>query len=133
MPHLKMHFCTKLGRPLKGWEPVYLSDLPNYDVDAWVEQMWSEGAAQPLLHHLDIKVPSDGVCDDTIIQIKDVSNGMNHVLGMHYAGIPMNRGACDFPVTCWFQNVCYKEGLVNIGSLGLYEFRDRVSSEATAK
>src|SRR5208282_2701036 len=69
LPNTNFHFRTKNGHRIKGWKAVYLADIAHPDLDAWVEQMWREGAAQPLLRTVDVRVPSEAACVDAERQV----------------------------------------------------------------
>jgi len=126
MPSLSMRFKGKLPGAFKGWKPLYLSDS-HVSADDWVEQMWKEGAAQDLLHQVQVKVPQEhqraAVVRDVLqeaIAIRELTEDE-----AAWSDLPMSRNACDGIVPCEFQSVCYSDGLIEIEKLG---FRPRLES-----
>jgi len=131
LPNTQHHFRTKNGHRIKGWKAVYLADMAHPDLDAWVEQMWREGAAQPLLRAVDVRVPSEAACVDAERQVLLEALRMRELLleRPSYATLPMVRGACDGGVVpCPWQYVCYHEAVVDPATLGLYERRECAKS-----
>jgi hypothetical protein len=126
------HETRKKSGELKGWIPVYLADMLNFSPDAWVEQLWNEGLAQELVHHITVNVPSEPVCQDTRIQIRTEAERLHRLLEGHtaetWATLPMSRAACDPPGRpCPFQPACYSEQIVQLENLGLFSRRNRSS------
>jgi hypothetical protein len=125
MPNLGMRFKGKLPNALKGWKPLYLADT-HVDPDAWVEQMWKEEAAQGLVHHISVKVPTDAQCALILKDILSEAIRMRELQeeNTSWSSLPMSRNACDgLGVTCPFQHVCYGDGVTRIEKLGLYQLR----------
>lgn len=124
LPNRKLRFLQKDGTPFHGWKPVYLADV-GMDVGEWVETMWTEGAAQALLHHVEVVVPPNSVCDDTVRQILWEAAAIRELVEERasggYLAQPMSRGACDAGhVACPFQEICYSVTPVDVLATGLY-------------
>ena len=130
LPNTNYHFRTKNGHRIKGWKAVYLADLAHPDVDAWVEQMWREGAAQLLVHTVDVRVPNEAACVDAEHQVLLEALRVREVLTERpsYSTLPMVRGACDSIIPCPWQYVCYNESVVDPATLGLYARREPLYS-----
>jgi hypothetical protein len=124
MPSLQMRFKGKLPGAFKGWKPYYLEDAKT-DPDAWVEQMWQEGAAQDLLRHIQIKLPQEPQRSCVVSDVLLEGLAMQKVVeeSTSWQALPMSRNACDAVVPCPFQYVCYTDGLVEIDKLGIYQSR----------
>jgi len=128
MPSLQMRFRKKDGKEFKGYLPYHLADHRELDVDAWVEQLWREGAAEELLHELRVNVPTELQCAEVVRDILTESVMMRvlNVESTSWRDLPMSRNACDTFYPCPFQEVCYSGGsLVEIQSMGLYRKRER--------
>jgi len=122
--HLPLRFRLATGKPPKDWKPVWLADLSDVDAADWAEQAWREGATRDLLHEVEVRVPSDATCEDTVRQMVAVAGEMVALAGADWREQPMSRGACDGPfVPCPFAAACYTENLVSVDSLGLYNRR----------
>lgn len=133
MASLPMRFKTKDGGAFKGWKPVWLAEQAYPDTKAWAEQLWEEGAALPLIHHLPIAVPDEQVCAGTVGQILQEGLRMRDAVtdrtAIPWSSLPMSRGACDGRSgPCVFQNACYAAKVVPLDTLALYTKRtsDRV-------
>jgi hypothetical protein len=118
MPSLQMRFKGKTPGALKSWRPFYLSDS-HITPDDWTEQLWKEGAAKEMLHHVQVKVPTDEQCAAVVLDILTEALEMETLKKMEtpWNGLPMSRNACDGMVPCPFQNACYSEGLVRLDNL----------------
>ena len=123
MSSLPLRFKRKDGRDFQGWKPTYLSD-ERVSVESWVEQLWKEGAAQEVMHTIEVKVPTEHQCSRVLSDILVESLAMQEASGDHWTMQPMSRNACDEWVPCPFQTVCYGD-VVDVASLG---FRPRQPS-----
>ena len=124
MPSLQMRFKGKLPGAFKGWKPLYFSDA-HVEATEWVEQMWKEGAARGLIHHVRVNVPSPAHC--VAVEQDILSEAMRiHELSVeqaHWTAMPMSRNACDQWTPCSFQPICYADGIVQIEKLGNFKRR----------
>lgn len=130
MPNLRMRFRRTDGQDFTGWKPVYLADMAGGDeaVHTWVEQMWREGAAEPLMHHATIECPPDSTCENIVAQVLGEAGEMRRLrverASSPWHALPMSRPACDQFTPCPFQSVCYSDRVVEVGELGLYQRRE---------
>jgi hypothetical protein len=133
---LAMRFRHADGEKPKGWKAVYLADQPYADYDEWVDQMWREGVVEQLVHHIEITVPPDSVCDDTTRQVMQEAIRMREMLeergSIGHLAVPMSRGACDLFIPCEFQEVCYSVKPVDPAATGLYQIRSAERDKVTA-
>lgn len=127
MPSLQMRFKKKGGGEFQGYKPHYLPDQRNGDPEAWVEQMFREGAAQELLHEIRVNVPPEPRCAEVSREVLAESAEMRtlSIEKMGWRDLPMSRNYCDTFYSCPFQEVCYSDGLVEIEKMGLYQSRER--------
>jgi hypothetical protein len=130
---LPYRFRNKDGSKPNHWNPVYLADDLNLDIDEWVEELWTEGQAQDLMRHVDVRVPSDSICSDTFSQIVAEAAAMRELLADHdrttFRRLPMSRGSCDGIVPCPWQDACYSEStLIQLDSLGIYTRRRKMGA-----
>lgn len=127
MPKLKLRFKRNDGSSFNGWLPVYLADDPYGDVDAWVDQMYREEAAQELILHVPINAPSERVCAETRAQImlegSRMMDAWNDRGAVGWSSWPMSRGSCDGMVPCVFQWLCHAETVQDPEKVGLYQRR----------
>lgn len=129
MPNLRMRFRRTDGQDFTGWKPVYLADMPGGDEAAhtWTEQMWREGAAEPLMHHVTVECPLDSVCENIVAQVLGEAARMRETWAERgsapWSALPMSRPSCDQFVPCPFQNVCYSERVVAVEDIGGYQRR----------
>lgn len=124
MPSLPMRFKGKLPGAFKNWKPIYM-DEARVDAYAWVEQMEAEGITKDLIHQISVKVPSDAQCAMVVRDVLSETIRIQEVTEERtpWDALPMSRNACDFPLPCPFQYVCYGDGLVQIENLGIYQAR----------
>lgn len=134
LPNLKMRFNRKDGSSFNGWKPVYLAESPSLDVAEWVDTLWEEGAAQALLHSIDIRVPGESVCADTrrqiLLESARISTLLTERASAPWHSLPMSRASCDSLVPCPFQSACYSETLVDPAKIGLYSVKESSYSES---
>jgi hypothetical protein len=125
MPSLQMRFKGKQPGAFKGWKPLYFADA-HVDADAWVEQMWKEGAAQELVTHTSVKMPTPAQCAEVLRDILAESAEMKILIdeSTPWSVLPMSRNACDGIAPCPFQQVCYGDNVTDINNLGLYRKRE---------
>jgi hypothetical protein len=126
MPSLHPHFRSPNGEPLKGWRPEYLAELAGTDAnpDAWVDQMWKEGAGAGLLHHPVIDCPGSSAIDDIQRQIEAEAFEFERrsaevpPYGEGWQASAMSRGACDWVGgRCAFQACCHTERAIGAGEM----------------
>jgi hypothetical protein len=119
---LPMRFRRKDGKSFSGWKPVYFTDA-QMDAEEWVDQLFHERAAQELLHTVTSTVPSESararVCADILQEAARIRAAEGS-----WESQPMARNACDGWTPCPFQECCYREGVVDVASLG---FRTRTA------
>jgi hypothetical protein len=108
MPSLPMRFKGKTKNAFKSWKPVYLAG-GRVDADDWVEQLWTEGAAQELMKRIEVRAPSDAQAAQVVRDILMEASRMRVLEEerTHWSALPMSRGACDLWQACPFQSVCY--------------------------
>jgi hypothetical protein len=125
MPSLQMRFKGKTPGAFKGWKPLYFADT-HVDADAWVEQMWKEGAAQDLITHISVKMPTPAQCAEVLRDILAESAEMKILIdeSTPWSVLPMSRNSCDGIAPCPFQSVCYGDNVTDINNLGLYRKRE---------
>lgn len=108
--HLAWRFKRKDGKQFNNWKPVFLADHPSMTREGWVDRMFAEGAAQELMQHATVNVPSVSVCRDTRVQIETEALRIEDAIAdraVPWSAWPMSRGACDWPQPCPWQNACY--------------------------
>jgi hypothetical protein len=131
MPNLRIRFRRSEGQSFNGWKPYRMADHPDVDPDAWVEQMYKEGAAQELMHTVKVKLPTADILSDTARQVMQEARAMQELAlergSTTWMALPMSRGVCDGLVPCPFQPVCYSSQVIDIETLGLFQAR-RVST-----
>lgn len=127
MPNLRLRFRRVDGSEFRGYAPFYLADQSRVDAVAWVDQMWQEKAAEPLMHDVQADVPGDVACDIVTRDILAEAAAMRDLLTDRgtspFHVLPMSRGACDGFVPCPWQSVCYATQVADPSSLGLYQRR----------
>lgn len=126
MPALKERFRSPTGKGLgSGWKAVWLADTPHEDPQDWVDQMWREGAAQPLLHHPTVNCPPVETCEDIRRQVGMEADAMEVTLasGMPWQMIPMARNSCDSGSGCPFRYCCHREKPLDPSEAGGYKLR----------
>jgi hypothetical protein len=127
IPTLRIRFRRSEGQSFNGWKPYRIADHHDVDADAWVEQMYKEGAAQELMRTVNVKLPGPDVLSDTARQVMTEARAMQELAlergSTTYLALPMSRGACDGLVPCPFQSVCYSTNISNPKDLGLYQLR----------
>lgn len=128
MPNLRMRFVRADGSAFNGWKPMYLADYPNSNVDVWVAQMFDEGVAQSLVHHVPIALPDDNVIADTLRQMMMESRRADVLISERsstpWSALPMSRGECDGIVPCSWQYACH-QSITDLSTTGLYVARNR--------
>lgn len=134
MPSLPMRFRGKAADAFKSWKPVYLMD-GKVSPDAWVEQLWNENAHEGLLHHVQVKPPTDAQAGAVLRDILTESIRMRELVDerVWWGAVPMHRNACDGWQTCQFQPVCYGDGAEPESLTGLYQLRPHPSEPALGK
>lgn len=107
----KMRFRKLDGTPLESsWTPVWYQNSDKNEPGIWVDLM--EADRLELIHHVSIKEPS-----------------VFHVEGFHreiaalvepgpWQSIMLSRPACDWPVVCPWQPVCYGPQDPDVEALG---------------
>lgn len=128
MPSLRLRFRRTDGSEFRGYLPFYLSDQARVSAEAWVEQMWQERAAEPLMHDAIAEVPDAATCDiilrDILAETIAMRAALTDRVSSPFSVWPMSRGACDGGrVPCPWQAVCYASQVTDPSSLGLYQRR----------
>lgn len=89
----------------------YLSDHPDITAVEWVDRMAEDGAIADVMREVKVSVPSPEVCDDTVRQVLQESATLRDAItdrgALGWAAHPMSRAACDWPVPCPWQNICF--------------------------
>lgn len=129
MPNLRMRFVRADGSAFNGWKPMYLADYPHSDVQLWVDQMYEEGVAQALVHHIPVAVPEESVVADTLRQMMIEARRADVLISERastpWSALPMSRAACDGPlVPCAWQYACHQT-VTDLSTIGLYVARNR--------
>lgn len=127
MPALRLRFKRVDGSEFRGYVPFYLADQSRVDAEAWVDQMWQERAADPLMHDVAVDVPDAATCDIVTRDILAEAAAMRDLLtdrqSTPFYVLPMTRTACDGFVPCSWQSVCYAPQVTDPSTLGLYQRR----------
>lgn len=118
MPRLRVRFKRRgedhnpeADSDLKGFRPWFMSDNPDISVAEWVDQMEHDDVIRDVTHTVPVGVPSDAVCADVLRQVLQEASAMRDAItergSLGWDALPMSRGACDWPVPCVWQQVCY--------------------------
>lgn len=123
VPALRMRFESG-----EGWKPVWFTETSG-TAEEWVKLMMAYKIPEKLVHHITINVPAESVCDNAVAQVVAEGMAMREMArdkeGITYDMFPMSRNSCDaYGFPCPYQNVCYVDKPVDIGSLGLYRRRE---------
>lgn len=88
------------GTPLgPDWQPVWYQNSDKNDPKIWVDLM--EADRLELVHHLSVREPLvEHVEQFHAVDVKTVEPGP-------WRSIGLSRPACDFPIVCPWQPVCY--------------------------
>jgi hypothetical protein len=128
-------------RKLSGdkWRPLWYSDQPKPDAEAWCDLMDADGVTPSLLHHISISQPSRTQSARIRAEIEQVASGMRTAFAEHPLpgdpmSVPMARASCD-PVggPCAWQQGCFAEdySAAGIAASGLYAIRPAKKADAT--
>jgi hypothetical protein len=124
----RIKFQRKGGKELQGdvWRPVFLADSNTWNAEAWVDAMAAEGVAEGLMKEIEVLVPGGEHVKNCIRDVKIEASQMQQWSAaiQNPMEVPMSRAACDSPLPCQFQAVCFAPTLVtDIGGIGLYKPR----------
>jgi hypothetical protein len=128
MASLRIRFRRNDGEGFQGWQPYYLADHADADPAEWVDAMWKENAAQPLMHDINVRLPGAEVIEDTQRQILWEATGMREMArdrgSSTWMALPMSRASCDGMIPCPFQAACYQSEPIDIETLNLFQSRE---------
>lgn len=124
----RIKFQRKGNKDLQGaaWKPVYLADSNSYEAQGWVDSMEKENMADTLIHEIVVDVPANQHIKEFYRHIKTEADQMVQWIAavQNPRVVPMSRGACDSPLPCQMQPICFAPTIdVDIAALGIYKAR----------